>query len=108
MDTDLVEDGEDADEGEGVLEGVEAGGEGIEGGGEDDFGNYNSEKAEKAAFKSKFLAALESSLHLDTELYDKLILKRGVKDNSDVGPKLETVSIAMMPVSRQNSYSSRN
>ncbi|CAG8443184.1 7209_t:CDS:2 [Diversispora eburnea] len=61
---------------------------------------------EKAAFRSKFLAALELSLHLDTELYDKLILKRGIKDSSDVGPRLETVPVAMMPVSRQNSYSS--
>ncbi|RHZ63722.1 hypothetical protein Glove_328g16 [Diversispora epigaea] len=120
-DTDLVkeEEGEEGVEEEGGVEGGVEGGAmggvvegvgGVEGvgevGGEDEFGNYNNEKAEKAAFRSKFLAALELSLHLDTELYDRLILKRGIKDNSDVGPKLETVSVAMMPVSRQNSYSS--
>ncbi|CAG8583146.1 6610_t:CDS:2, partial [Dentiscutata erythropus] len=58
-------------------------------------------------FKQKLLEAHQSSMHLNMELYDRLILKRGVKDNSDIGPKIENVPIVSFGgISRQNSTSS--
>ncbi|CAG8570044.1 5873_t:CDS:2 [Acaulospora morrowiae] len=56
-------------------------------------------------FKQKLRDAYEFSLHLDMELYDRLILKRGVKDSGDIGPKIETVPIVITPSGRQNSIS---
>ncbi|KAF0484686.1 chromobox protein-like 3-like [Gigaspora margarita] len=60
-------------------------------------------------FKQKLLEAHQSSMHLNIELYDKLILKRGVKDTSDIGPKIETVPIVSFGgIIRQNSTSSNS
>ncbi|CAG8664092.1 15174_t:CDS:2 [Gigaspora rosea] len=60
-------------------------------------------------FKQKLLEAHQSSMHLNIELYDRLILKRGVKDTSDIGPKIESVPIVSFGgIARQNSTSSNS
>ncbi|CAG8765205.1 3526_t:CDS:2, partial [Racocetra fulgida] len=60
-------------------------------------------------FKQKLLEAHQSSMHLNIELYDKLILKRGIKDTGDIGPKIENVPmVSFGGLTRQNSTSSSN